>query len=353
MVWGVMVSPSLIVFAGVSVLGVVLVIMSSGLLGMWLCLELGFFGFIPILNGKSVGENESASKYFVVQSVGSGVLLVGLILVSGEFFLVGGGMMWQHMTNLMMVVGLMIKLGVFPMHFWFPSVMGSASWLSCFWLSVVQKVGPFWVLGGLGFSGWVLGSLGFMLVCTSLVGAFGGLAQVQFRPLLAYSSLGQTGWMGLVSILSSELFLYYMILYSGLLVGLLYGLNAINSYSFFSVPGWNLGKGLFFWIFGCSFFISLSGLPPLAGSALKLVGVLTIVDKYYFYVVVLIGSSMISLYYYLSVFISGVVCIGGNSFSFYDSLAGGSGLGLIIIMLVGLNWVGGFPLFMICGGLVL
>lgn len=54
-------------------------------------------------------------------------------------------------------------------------------------------MGPFWGISGLGVSCWLVDSFVIFLVTTSLVGALGGLAQVQFRPLLAYSSLGQTG----------------------------------------------------------------------------------------------------------------------------------------------------------------
>jgi NADH:ubiquinone oxidoreductase subunit 2 (subunit N) len=108
------------------VCGTVLVLFSRGLLGMWLRLELAFFGFVPILNGKGVYENESAVKYFVVQRIGSGVLLVGILLV-GSFTGFGGLNMSFEVVNFIILVGLMVKLGIFPLHFWFPSVIGSSS----------------------------------------------------------------------------------------------------------------------------------------------------------------------------------------------------------------------------------
>nr|YP_009642920.1 NADH dehydrogenase subunit 2 [Sanguinolaria ovalis]QCQ20484.1 NADH dehydrogenase subunit 2 [Sanguinolaria ovalis] len=350
--WGMVISPSFVVFFIMSLLGTILVLFSSGLLGMWICLEVGFFGFIPLLNGKTVGENESAVKYFVVQSIGSGLLLFSFLIVSGDYFMLEASGIQRVLSEIIMVLGFMVKLGVFPIHFWFPSVMSSASWLGCFWLSVTQKLGPFWVLGGLGLGGGVLISLMSTLVFTSVVGAFGGLAQVQFRPLLAYSSLGQTGWIGLVVMLSSELFVYYMFVYVLLLVGLLLGLNSVNSYGVSAVPGWGLGKGLLFWIFSCSFFISLSGLPPLAGFAMKLLGVLLLASQYPLYLSVLIGTSMVSLYYYLSMFISSVVCVGGTKFNVSDGVVLG-GVSSLLIFFGLINWVGGLPLFMLSAVLVL
>ena len=82
------------------------------------------------------------------------------------------------------------------------------------------------------------------LIITSLVGAIGGLAQVQFRPLLAYSSLNQTGWMGFVALITPVGFLYYMGLYSLLLGGLLIRLHLINSYKVYDLPNWDVSKGL-------------------------------------------------------------------------------------------------------------
>lgn len=88
-----------------------------------------------------------------MQRVGSGVLLAGAILVSGEFVSMLGLRLSGWFCDMLVVLGLMVKLGVFPMHFWFPSVMASVSWFRCFWLRVVQKLGPFWAIGGLGVGG--------------------------------------------------------------------------------------------------------------------------------------------------------------------------------------------------------
>lgn len=136
-------SPALVVFAGLSLLGVLLVFVRSGMLGIWVGLELGLFGFLPILNGKTVGENEAAVKYFVVQAVGSGIMLFRFLFIRGDTGRVGSEANNYDFVSWLMVGGFIVKLGVFPLHFWFPSVIGRASWFRCFWLSVVQKVGPF------------------------------------------------------------------------------------------------------------------------------------------------------------------------------------------------------------------
>jgi len=353
MAWGIIVIPSFFMFALVSLLGTAFVILRSGILGLWVRLELGFFGFIPILNGKTVGENEAAAKYFVVQGVGSGLILTSFLLLISERWLGFSRNLSYVVIFFILLIGFIIKLGVFPFHFWFPSVMGGASWFSCFWLSTVQKVGPFWGISGLGISRWFVDSLLFFLVFTSLVGGFGGMAQTQFRPLLAYSSLGQTGWIGLVSVLSLKIFIIYIILYRLLLSGLLSVLHSINSYRVYNIPGSLKRKGVFFWLFRGGFFISLRGVPPFAGSALKLAGVLTIINRYPLFLIVLIFSSIVRLYFYLRMFIRSVICLRDSKSRFYLNRGITKGFIMPVILLVLINWVVGLPLFLICGSLLI
>ena len=106
-------------------------------------MELRFFGFLPILNGKSVAENEAAVKYFIVQRVGSGVMLVRFLFITAERILRMRRLVDAYLVDFIILVGFMIKLGIFPLHFWFPRVIRMSSWIRCFWLRVVQKVGPF------------------------------------------------------------------------------------------------------------------------------------------------------------------------------------------------------------------
>ncbi len=233
-------------FVIISLVGTFFAILSRGLFGVWVSLELGFFGFLPILNGKTVGENEATVKYFIIQRVGSAILLVSFLFVSSDSLLNYFSRILGGVIEFLLLFGLIFKLGVFPVHFWFPSVISMSSWLRCFWLRVVQKVGPFWVISSLGLDAFFIKGFVLFLVITSLVGSFGGIAQVQFRPLLAYSSLGQTGWIGIIAVLNLDLFVLYMRLYIILLGSLLFVLHEINSYRIFNLPGWANNKGLFF-----------------------------------------------------------------------------------------------------------
>jgi NADH:ubiquinone oxidoreductase subunit 2 (subunit N) len=125
LVWGVIVSPATIIFIIVSLLGTMFVFLRSGLFGMWIRLELGFFGFLPILNGKAARENEAAVKYFVIQSVGSGLILVRFLLFRRRSSFIS--YLSEETADIIIIRGFIVKLGVFPFHFWFPRVIRMAS----------------------------------------------------------------------------------------------------------------------------------------------------------------------------------------------------------------------------------
>ena len=76
-------------------------------------------------------------------------------------------------------------------------------------------------------------------------------------------------------------------------------------------------------MFRGGFFLSLRGLPPLVGSGLKLLGILVISSCYLFPLVFLIGRSMVRLYFYLNIFIGGLVGVGGCGYVSYRSLMRG------------------------------
>ena len=78
----------------------------------WMGLELNLLGFIPFAIIRT--ENKKpAIYYFVVQSVGSLLLLFGGISVT--------------IVISLCMFGLLLKMGLAPLHFWVPPVAGRLS----------------------------------------------------------------------------------------------------------------------------------------------------------------------------------------------------------------------------------
>lgn len=90
-------------------------------------------------------------------------------------------------------LGIAMKLGIFPFHFWVPSVMGLVSWSSCFIVGWAQKVGPLWVIRYCKIPRELHGVLEISAFVTSAVGALGGIGVLSYRSLVSYSSLVHTG----------------------------------------------------------------------------------------------------------------------------------------------------------------
>jgi len=89
---------------------------------------------------------------------------------------------------------------------------------------VVQKFLGFWPISSLGLG---LGSTGLDALVTSclgasaVVGAVGGSTQVRARGLIGYSSIGQTGWIGLVGLNRVRAIVSYSCVYRLIILGLI------------------------------------------------------------------------------------------------------------------------------------
>ena len=173
------------IFFFIRVLGVLLVIVRKRVVGAWCAIELSFFGAIPIILGKTGEDAEASFKYFLVQVVGSSLIMAGVISSLSE---VAVWPMW-----LFFIRGFSLKLGLFPFHSWVPNVCGLLGVVGIFIILVVQKVGPLWVLGGVGAPSCVLRGFLFLGLLRRVVGSVGGLGQVGLRGLLGYSSLSHRG----------------------------------------------------------------------------------------------------------------------------------------------------------------
>uniref|UniRef100_A0AB39IYA3 NADH-ubiquinone oxidoreductase chain 2 n=1 Tax=Tutufa sp. TaxID=3160660 RepID=A0AB39IYA3_9CAEN len=312
-------------------------------LGIWAGLEINLIGFLPLLvYQKGSMESESAVKYFVVQAIGSSFLIFGSLLVYNMSFT------WETLNNeylmgvmgfIMMMSGLCIKLGLFPFHFWLPSVMAGLPWVTCLLLATWQKLAPVFLMSSLlevSNSYWLLVLLCFMSSGSSLVGGFGGMNQTQIRALLAYSSIGHLGWILFALVHGEWVMKIYLSIY--ILVSLCMFMSL-----WFSELGTmknlnNLKSSSFMQIGVMLMLLSLGGLPPLLGFISKwLVISISVMGSYYLFLSMLILGSLMSLFYYLSLFFS-VNLSSSKSYNIVDLKANYSSTLLMIILL---NVLGG------------
>ena len=115
----------------------VLLISRGRWIGLWVAIEINLLGVLGLLK---IGRKEEAGlsvKYFLIQALGSLViLLAGLGMVGISRLMVGK----------ILVLGLFIKIGAFPFHAWFLRVSREVGSFQFWLLSVIQKMPGLWGL---------------------------------------------------------------------------------------------------------------------------------------------------------------------------------------------------------------
>ena len=294
--------PGFFLFFMSVLIGTIIGIFAGSPVGIWFAIEVNFFGAVSLFSGKRSVETDSTMKYFIRQALGSGLLFLGILFRLRRFLEIENRTV-SLIGGIFLLMGFNMKIGLFPFHFWVPRVMSGCSWINCFILSRWQKILPLWLIRGVGVRGFLSVVLIICRVATALAGGLGGLGQVYFRPLIGYSSLVHRGWMVLLSITRMLRLFTYLVIYRIILLGLLYCLSLSHSYCLQHVPGLFLERNKnSFWVWVGVYFISLGGLPPFFGSALKILGVLNLSQRVPLALLVLIGSSLIRLFYYLNMF---------------------------------------------------
>lgn len=191
-------------FISIVVISPLLVIATRELLIQWGIIELGLISLLPLIKRKDRGFT-----YFLVQSVGSLTLLYGVII--SRTYVIAFKTDVIATRTYVIVLGLLLKLGVFPFHAWVPRVYISCGPIPIFLISTFRKIPPLIILFGLKLEG-----LTYVGVATALCGAIGGIGQKDLPPLLAFSSINMTGWLVRVTPLpgAPHLVLWAIVLYA-------------------------------------------------------------------------------------------------------------------------------------------
>nr|QWC36320.1 NADH dehydrogenase subunit 2 [Phascolosoma scolops] len=250
---------------------------ASNWLAAWFAMELNLLSFIPIMiSSNYLQELEGATKYFFSQSTGS------VLILWGAFSAI-------NISHYLILMGLFLKLGIAPFHFWFPSVMSSTSWETCMILASWQKIPTLGLL--FFFSKTYL--MFFLMIgsVSAITGGILGLNQTQLRALLAYSAVNHTGWIIAIMSISMTASWLYFIVYIIISLTLMNMFKTLNSNFFWSFSLMNL--------ISMALLLSLGGLPPLSGFAVKLGAISLMANLSTPTTLCLIMGALLGLYYYL------------------------------------------------------
>jgi NADH-quinone oxidoreductase subunit N len=311
-------------------LGMMLMISANDLMALYVGLELQSLALyvVATFQRDSVRSTEAGVKYFVLGSVASGMLLFGASLIYGFC----GGTAFVQISRALLdgkageigtviglvfvVAGLAFKVSAVPFHMWTPDVYEGAPTpvtalfavapkIAAISLTVSVLMGPFKPL----FVQWqqiiVVAS-----ILSMALGAFAALRQQNIKRLMAYSSIGNVGYvlLGLASgsekgIQSIVFFLaIYLVMTLGVFATILMMKRRdIMVENVSDLAG--LGRSQPVMAFAMLLFMfSLAGIPPLAGFWGKLYIFIAAVEAKLFLPAILgVLASVVASYYYLRI----------------------------------------------------
>nr|YP_009971643.1 NADH dehydrogenase subunit 2 [Thor amboinensis]QNG57238.1 NADH dehydrogenase subunit 2 [Thor amboinensis] len=281
------------------VLGALMAASSMSWATAWFGLELNLLSFIPLISRPlNIYSNESALKYFLVQALGSALVIATSPLVS--FW------SWWSLSSISLILSLSIKLGSAPFHFWFPSVMQGISWECVLILMTVQKIGPLFLMNQMFLlNEFTCNLLKSFSMLSAIIGGVGGLNQTLLRKIMAYSSINHMGWMMAAIYHSKNMLIFYFLTYcliasSIVIMFMTHQMNHFNQIYLLAKYNSYL-KILVFCML-----LSLGGLPPFYGFLPKMMLTLFMAEMCeLLWLSIMMVSTMMSLYYYIKIFTAG------------------------------------------------
>lgn len=265
---------------------------------------------------------EAAIKYLLTGIISSAIMLYGMSLIYGiEGTLLPNSEVsdeiWSVIGWSMLVVGILFKVSVFPVHIWVPNTYEVAPTELVAFFTIVPKIAGFVLLMNLVpplKSSWLDNMLILAAIGSIVVGTFAALHQVKVKRMLAYGAIAHSGFLLPLAVLpsySSEAFLFYAWAYALMNIGAFYFVACYENQGELNLTELS-GLGNITPIIGGGIvviMISLVGLPPTAGFSIKLLlfsAVWQAYDAsgnflYLAFVVLGILSSAVSLFFYLRV----------------------------------------------------
>ena len=318
------------VLVSLATLGMMLMISANDLMALYVGLELQSLALYVVASFQRDSERstEAGLKYFVLGSVASGMLLFGSSLIYGfcggtafveisKALLDGRAAESGVVVGLVFVVaGLAFKVSAVPFHMWTPDVYEGAPTPVTALFAVAPKIaamsllvsvlmGPFKPL----FPQWQQ-----IIVAASILsmvlGAFAALRQQNLKRMMAYSSIGNVGYILLGLASGSEkgiqAVVFYLAIYLVMTLGVFATILMMKRRDVMvenvadlaglsrSQPAMALALLLFMF--------SLAGIPPLAGFWGKLYIFMAAVEaKLYVPAVIGVLASVVASYYYLRI----------------------------------------------------
>jgi len=283
-------------------------------------------------------STEASLKYVIFGAVSSGIMLYGMSLLYG----MTGSMTFDGIRDalvagpvnpfsllvvtILILAGMSYKIAAVPFHFWCPDVYEGAPTPVTAIFSVGPKAAGFALMIRFFYTAFAAGPdaagsaglveminwpllVAVIAAATMTYGNVVALRQDNVKRMLAYSSIAHVGYllMGFVLLTDAGLqaILFYLLVYTLMNLGAFFYVVAINNHLKSEHLADYVGLGFRAPWAGAMmvvFLASLTGIPPFAGFVGKFYLFFAVMDRQWFWLVIVAGAnSVVGLYYYFKV----------------------------------------------------
>ena len=316
-----------------SLLGAVLVNSYHNLALLFLGIEIMSVALYILvgIRKKDLASNEAALNFFIMGAFSTGFLLFGITLLYGA----SGSFDLEEIKHyvvdhpdqvsplfyggvLLMMIGLIFKVGAAPFHFWTADVYDGAPILITSFMSTVVKIASFaGLLRLFTFSllplqdFWTPIFLG-VVVLTLFIGNLSALMQSSFKRMLVYSSISHAGYLLFAVVAAgpdsaNAVFVYgaaYSLATLTAFAGLILVKRTIGSDHFESFNGL-AKKNPYLAAVMTIAMLSLAGIPLTAGFIGKFMMFSAVMEQYHIVLLLIaVLNAAIAVYYYLKVVVA-------------------------------------------------
>ena len=311
--------------------GMMMMISANDLIALYLGLELQSLALyvLAALRRDDIRSSEAGLKYFVLGALSSGMLLYGASLIYGftgstnfekiaaAAQVAGAGQDIGLIIGLVfLLVGLAFKISAVPFHMWTPDVYEGAPTPVTTFLAAAPKVAAVALLTRVAFDAFPGVAAQWQQVVTAMaiasmgLGAFAAIGQTNIKRLLAYSAIGNIGYM-LIGLAAGSPegvrgLVIYLVIYVAMTVGAFAcvlcmrrpGGTVENIDELSGLAQNNLGMATVLAIV----LFSMAGIPPLAGFFAKFyVFVAAVKEGLWALAVFGVLASVVGAYYYVRI----------------------------------------------------
>jgi NADH-quinone oxidoreductase subunit N len=308
--------------------GMMIMISANDLIALYLGFELQSLALyvIAAIHRDNLRSTEAGLKYFVLGALSSGMLLYGCSLVYGYAGTVSFAGIAQSVTGepsiglifglVFVFAGLSFKVSAVPFHMWTPDVYEGAPTPVTAFFAAAPKAAAMAIFVRVAIDAFPQISdqwrqiVVFISLASMLLGAFAAIGQRNIKRLMAYSSIGNVGYI-LIGLAAGtpegiQSVLIYLVVYVVMTLGtfaVILGMRHKNGLveNVDELAGLARTNPMMGFVMAMMMF-SLAGIPPLAGFFAKFYVFLAAIEaELYWLAVIGVLASVVGAFYYIRI----------------------------------------------------